>query len=416
LRVTDKHSRQVVCSQTHAPQPHGWTQAQIETKHRVRDREKAKITLPSPEHLKRIMRDAPSLEDVMKERTDGEASARSALEILRPDTAAEPELRIVRARDGVFDLGIAQHRQNWAELLLPDQSRIVTDVANNRRLDEIALALQNIAARNDNAVLFGILQEALHSLEMRLILQRPYLGSGLGAVIDDSRAGQPPEFLAEFVILRIMNVEALDHDAALAGVEGRAGEQLWRYFHWIDIIEHNGGVVAAELQREALQRAGRAFHDFPAGRSRARECDFGDVRMAGERVPKIVGVDNDVDHPRGQNINAQLTQFKRRQRGDALDWMSRPNGFPSGKVAALISASPGLLGGVKSQLSLQIVLTKLGVHMIPDSFALGAAHQAFGAEGGLRDANAETAVRGIGAALTVTLDKLAGFGHARSAA
>jgi chromate reductase len=101
---------------------------------------------------------------------------------------------------------------------------------------------------------------------------------------------------------------------------------------------------------------------------------------------------------------------------NALDWMSRPNGFASGKVAALISASPGLLGGVKSQLSLQIVLTKLGVHVIPDSFALGAAHQAFGAEGSLRDANAETAVRGIGAALARTLDKFAGFSRARSAA
>src|SRR6266481_1795446 len=52
-----------------------------------------------------------------------------------------------------------------------------------------------------------------------------------------------------------MNVEALDHDAALAGIEGRAGEQLGRYFLWIDIVEHNGGVVAAELQREvALQQ------------------------------------------------------------------------------------------------------------------------------------------------------------------
>ena len=101
---------------------------------------------------------------------------------------------------------------------------------------------------------------------------------------------------------------------------------------------------------------------------------------------------------------------------NALDWMSRPNGFASGKVAALISASPGLLGGVKSQLSLQIVLTKLGVHVIPDSFALGAAHQAFGAEGDLRDAIAETAVRAIGAALTGTLDKFAGLDHARSAA
>jgi chromate reductase len=84
---------------------------------------------------------------------------------------------------------------------------------------------------------------------------------------------------------------------------------------------------------------------------------------------------------------------------NALDWMSRPNGFPSGKVAALVSASPGLLGGVKSQLSLQIVLNKLGVHVIPESFALGAAHQFFDAEGGLKDANVESAVRGVGAAV-----------------
>src|SRR5258708_13726077 len=191
--------------------------------------------------------------DPDRARIDLRGHGEGPLEMFRPDAAAERELRIVRARDGFFDLGIAQHRQNWAELLLPDQSRIVADVANNRRFDEIALALQNIAARNDNAVLFGIVQEALHPLEMRLILQRPYLGSRLGAVIDDSLAGQPPEFLAEFVILRIMNIEALDHDAALAGIEGGAGEQLGRYFLWIDIVEHNGGVVAAQLPRADLQ-------------------------------------------------------------------------------------------------------------------------------------------------------------------
>jgi hypothetical protein len=63
LRVTDKHSRRVVRGQA---QPHGWTQAQIGAERRVRNREKVKITLPSPEHLKRIMRHAPFLEDVMK--------------------------------------------------------------------------------------------------------------------------------------------------------------------------------------------------------------------------------------------------------------------------------------------------------------------------------------------------------------
>jgi chromate reductase len=91
---------------------------------------------------------------------------------------------------------------------------------------------------------------------------------------------------------------------------------------------------------------------------------------------------------------------------NALDWMSRPNGFPSGKVAALVSASPGLLGGVKSQLSLQIVLNKLGVHVIPESFALGAAHQCFDAEGGLKDANAEKAVRAVGTALAEMISRI----------
>jgi hypothetical protein len=47
-------------------------QAQIETERRVRHREKAKITLAHPERLKPYYANAPSLEDVMKERTDDE--------------------------------------------------------------------------------------------------------------------------------------------------------------------------------------------------------------------------------------------------------------------------------------------------------------------------------------------------------
>jgi chromate reductase, NAD(P)H dehydrogenase (quinone) len=47
---------------------------------------------------------------------------------------------------------------------------------------------------------------------------------------------------------------------------------------------------------------------------------------------------------------------------------------------------------------LQIVLNKLGAHIIPESFPLGTAHQFFDAEGGLKDANVERALRGVGAA------------------
>lgn len=99
---------------------------------------------------------------------------------------------------------------------------------------------------------------------------------------------------------------------------------------------------------------------------------------------------------------------------NALDWASRPTendptglAVFSGKVAALVSASPGVLGGIRSQLALQISLNKLGVLVICHSFALGLADQAFDEQRRLKDANADTTVRGLGAALVTTAGSLA---------
>jgi chromate reductase, NAD(P)H dehydrogenase (quinone) len=91
---------------------------------------------------------------------------------------------------------------------------------------------------------------------------------------------------------------------------------------------------------------------------------------------------------------------------NALDWASRPTtSDPSGlavfegKTAALISASPGLLGGMRSQIALQVVLNKIGVLVIPKSFALGAAHKAFDEQGRLTDAGADKSARDVGKSL-----------------
>jgi chromate reductase len=91
---------------------------------------------------------------------------------------------------------------------------------------------------------------------------------------------------------------------------------------------------------------------------------------------------------------------------NAIDWISRPSDrdptglqTTAGKLAALISASPGALGGLRSQIALQLSLSKLGVLVVPNSFALSGAHQAFDEQGRLKDANAEKAVREVGAAL-----------------
>ena len=99
---------------------------------------------------------------------------------------------------------------------------------------------------------------------------------------------------------------------------------------------------------------------------------------------------------------------------NALDWASRPSeNDPSGlevfaqKLAAVVSASPGTLGGIRAQIALQISLNKLGVLVIPNSFALGLAHQAFDEQRQLKEASADNRVRGVGADLVQMANPLA---------
>jgi chromate reductase, NAD(P)H dehydrogenase (quinone) len=99
---------------------------------------------------------------------------------------------------------------------------------------------------------------------------------------------------------------------------------------------------------------------------------------------------------------------------NALDWASRPSKSDptgpdvfAGKVAAVVSASPGALGGMRAQIALQISLNKLGLLVIPNSFALGLAYQAFDERGLLKDAHVDKGVRSVGAMLVATAISLA---------
>ncbi|WNC93494.1 NAD(P)H-dependent oxidoreductase [Paraburkholderia sp. FT54] len=91
---------------------------------------------------------------------------------------------------------------------------------------------------------------------------------------------------------------------------------------------------------------------------------------------------------------------------NVLDWVSRPTaaGKPgltlfAGKVAAVVSASPGPMGGVRATLGMRGVLEKLGAILIPQGFSLGSAHQAFAEHGGLADENTDAEVRRVGFSL-----------------
>lgn len=99
---------------------------------------------------------------------------------------------------------------------------------------------------------------------------------------------------------------------------------------------------------------------------------------------------------------------------NAIDWVSRPreSGEPgvqlfAGKAAAVLSASPGPMGGIRAMLATRDVLEKLGALVIPQGFSLGAAHLAFTVEGNLADAKAEAEVRMVGTALVDVATQLA---------
>jgi len=87
---------------------------------------------------------------------------------------------------------------------------------------------------------------------------------------------------------------------------------------------------------------------------------------------------------------------------NTIDWVSRPsNGEKAlaayeGKVAAIMSASPGKLGGLRGLVHLRSILSNIGVLVIPDQVAIGQAHEAFGPDGSLSDEKKRASVEGLG--------------------
>jgi chromate reductase, NAD(P)H dehydrogenase (quinone) len=71
---------------------------------------------------------------------------------------------------------------------------------------------------------------------------------------------------------------------------------------------------------------------------------------------------------------------------NVIDWTSRFRPQPFNQHHALLmSASPSMAGGNRGLWSLRIPLEHLGTRVYPDMFSLASAHQAFDAEGNIKD-------------------------------
>ncbi len=99
---------------------------------------------------------------------------------------------------------------------------------------------------------------------------------------------------------------------------------------------------------------------------------------------------------------------------NAIDWASRPApGEPplvcfKGKVAGLISASPGALGGLRGLVTVRSILGNIGVVLIPEQHALSKANEAFDAAGNLIDPKQQEAIARVAERLVDVAARLKG--------
>ncbi len=99
---------------------------------------------------------------------------------------------------------------------------------------------------------------------------------------------------------------------------------------------------------------------------------------------------------------------------NAIDWVSRPAAGEAplacfaDKVAGLLSASPGALGGLRGLVHLRAILGNIKVLVLPDQVAVPKAPEAFGPDGKLKDPKLAQQVEGVGRKLAQFVLKLYG--------
>jgi len=97
---------------------------------------------------------------------------------------------------------------------------------------------------------------------------------------------------------------------------------------------------------------------------------------------------------------------------NTIDWVSRPaEGEGSlaaykDKVAMLMAASPGGLGGLRGLVHVRSILQNIGVIVLPDQRAVSGAMSAFDDSGQLKDEKMRASIQGLGTKLVNVLSKL----------
>ena len=96
---------------------------------------------------------------------------------------------------------------------------------------------------------------------------------------------------------------------------------------------------------------------------------------------------------------------------NTIDWLSRPASGEKGmecfqgKFAALASASPGALGGLRGLATVRSILGNIGTHVIPFQMAVSKVHEQLDKEGNLKDEKIKLSLEKLGGDLAFFIKK-----------
>ncbi len=98
---------------------------------------------------------------------------------------------------------------------------------------------------------------------------------------------------------------------------------------------------------------------------------------------------------------------------NVIDWASRAeseNESPllafKGKIATIMATSPGALGGIRGLVFLRMLLSNMGVTVLPNQQAIAQGYKAFSEEGRLLDEKQQQSIEFLGVELVQFINKL----------
>jgi NAD(P)H-dependent FMN reductase len=170
------------------------------------------------------------------------------------------------------------------------------------------------------------------------------------------------------------------------------------------------GIAAA-----AAREAGAAVTEIDLRDYRLPVFDADDESERGKPEPARALKQQLIDHDAwliaAPEHNSSITAVLK----NSIDWASRPDpddGGPlaafRGKLIVLMSASPGVLGGLRGLVHVRAILGNLGCVVLPDQVAVPRAHEAFDADGRLIDPQQHQRIQGLGRTLVAHGTKLFG--------